>query len=333
MVARMIYNSFGKTNVEVSRVGLGCWQLGSDWGEVEVSEAKAILKASVDSGVTFFDTADVYGGGRSEEIIGSFLKDAGLQDEIFVATKLGRFGDLYPDNYTESGVRERVEESLKRLQVEALDLVQLHCIPAAVMETDEIWSWLSQLVEEGKIKHFGASVETVDEALLCMRKSPQLASLQVIFNLFRQKPIETLFATAIANGVAIIARVPLASGVLTGKFSRETTFGSGDHRHYNKDGKAFNVGETFAGVPFEEAVEIAEALKVLTPEGMNLTQMALRWILDYKAVSVVIPGATRVDQAKANAAIADLPELSPDLHAKLKELYDERIAKSIRGPY
>lgn len=325
--------SFGKDNTQISRVGLGCWQLGSDWGDLDLKEANDILKSSVDAGVTFFDTADVYGGGRSEEIIGNFLTDARLQDDIFVATKLGRFGDLYPDNYTEAAIRERVEESLRRLKTDALDLVQLHCIPTAVMERDEVWSVLAALLEEGKIKRFGASVETWREALLCMEKAPQLASLQMIFNLFRQRPIRKVFETAKQKQVGIIARVPLASGLLTGKFTTESTFAESDHRNYNKDGAAFNVGETFAGLPFETGVALSEELKELVPDGLTLAQMALRWILDFDAVSVVIPGATRPDQARGNAAISELPPLSAELHQALREFYKSKVRDKIRGAY
>ncbi|MBC2605561.1 aldo/keto reductase [Pelagicoccus albus] len=329
----MLYNPFGKDQVKISRVGLGCWQLGADWGEVDPTVAKAILGASVDNGVTFFDTADVYGGGRSESLIGEFLAESKLQDEIFVATKLGRFGDLYPDNYTAAGVRERVEESLVRLKTDCLDLVQLHCIPTEVMRQDEIWEILETLVSEGKIARFGASVESMEEALLCIEKAPALTSLQIIFNIFRQKPIRKLFDTAKAKQVGIIARVPLASGLLTGKFSIDTSFEETDHRNYNKDGNAFNVGETFAGLPYEKGVELADKLKAEVPEGMSFAQMALRWILDYDAVSVVIPGATRVEQAKANAAIADLPQLGDELHQTLRTFYKHEVRDHIRGPY
>lgn len=329
----MQLNPFGKDQTQISRVGLGCWQLGSDWGELDVSEANDILKASVDSGVTFFDTADVYGGGRSEEIIGNFLSSAGLQDEIFVATKVGRLGDLYPDNYTAQSIRSKVEESLVRLKTDSLDLVQLHCIPTNVMEGDEVWSILESLVSEGKIKRFGASVETMQEAVLCIEKAPALTSLQIIFNIFRQKPIRKLFDLAKEKQVGVIARVPLASGLLSGKFSADTSFGESDHRNYNKDGAAFNVGETFAGLPFEKGVALADQLKALTPEGLNLAQTALRWILDYDAVSVVIPGASRIEQAKGNAAIADLDNLPPELHQTLREFYKTEVRDHIRGPY
>lgn len=329
----MQYNPFAKDQTQISRVGLGCWQLGSDWGELDVSEANAILKASVESGVTFFDTADVYGGGRSEEIIGNFLKDSSLQDEIFVATKLGRMGDLYPSNYTADSIRGKVEDSLVRLKTEALDLVQLHCIPTAVMQGDEVWTILESLITEGKIKRYGASVESMEEALICIDKAPQLASLQIIFNIFRQKPIRKLFDIAKAKQVGIIARVPLASGLLSGKFTADTRFTDSDHRNYNKDGAAFNVGETFAGLPFEKGVALADELKTLIPSGFTLAQMALRWILDYDAVSVVIPGATRPAQALDNAAISDLPPLSSELHQTLREFYKNEVWDHIRGPY
>lgn len=329
----MQFNEFGKDGTEISRVGLGCWQLGSDWGELDVADAKGILNAAVDSGVSFFDTADVYGGGRSEEIIGEFLEERQLKEEIFVATKLGRFGDLYPDNYSEAGIRERVDESLKRLRVDALDLLQLHCIPTEVMARADVWGWLSRLVQEGKIKRFGASVESMDEAALCIEKAPDLTSLQIIFNLFRQKPIRALFDKAKESKVGIIARVPLASGVLSGKFKVDTTFGDSDHRNYNQDGAAFNVGETFAGIPFKEAVILAEELKELLPAGMSLAEMSLRWILDYDAVSVVIPGATRVEQAVGNSVIADLKPLDDDLHGAIRAFYVEKVRDLIRGPY
>lgn len=329
----MQYNPFGKDETNISRVGLGCWQLGSDWGELDVADAQAILKSSVDSGVSFFDTADVYGGGRSEEIIGNFLSESGLQDEIFVATKLGRFGDLYPDNYTESSMRGRIEESLTRLKTDSLDLVQLHCIPTAEMKREEVWAALEKFVSEGIIKRYGASVESMEEALLCIEKAPNLTSLQIIFNVFRQKPIKKLFQTASQHKVGLIARVPLASGLLTGKFSTNTTFVDSDHRNYNKDGNAFNVGETFAGLPFEKGVALADALKPYVPKGMSFAQMALRWILDYEEISVVIPGATRAEQAIANAAIADLPPLSKELHETFRTFYKESVKPHIRGPY
>ena len=322
---------FGNTGEKISEVGLGCWQLGgADWGDVSDEQALAILGASLDSGVTFFDTADVYGSGRSESLIGRFLKQG--PKEIFVATKLGRTPDLYPDNYTERGVRAAVEASLARLGVEAIDLTQLHCVPTEVMRQGEIFEWLRKLQKEGKIRNFGASVESMDEALLCIAR-PGLASLQIIFNIFRQKPIETLFPQAKNKGVAIIVRLPLASGLLSGKFTKDTKFGVNDHRSFNRDGQQFNVGETFAGIPFEKGVELAEEMKAFVPEGLSMVQLAQRWILDYPAVSVIIPGASSVKQAKENARTSDLPALSRQVHDRLESYYQSKVEPFIRGPY
>ena len=323
--------TFDGTGEEVSEIGLGCWQLGgAEWGDVPDEKALAILGAAVDSGVTFFDTADVYGGGRSESLIGRFLKQS--RRDIFVATKLGRMPDLYPDKYTEQGIRKAVEASLGRLGVQSLDLIQLHCVPAEVMRRGEIFEWLRKLQKEGTIRSFGASVESMDEALLCVAQ-PGLASLQIIFNIFRQKPIGTLFPKAIEKGVAIIVRLPLASGLLSGKFTKDTKFGLADHRFFNRDGQLFNVGETFAGIPFEKAVELAEEMKAFVPEGVSMVQLAQRWILDHEAVTVVIPGATSAEQAKQNARASDLPALPRQLHEQLGEFYQTRAEPFIRGPY
>ena len=240
---------------------------------------------------------------------------------------------LYPDKYTRDAIRLHVEDCLKRLQVEALDLAQTHCVPTHVMESGEIFGWLRELVDEGKIRRFGASVESMDEALMLIDRVEDLYSLQIIFNLFRQKPVDTLFDTAKAKKVGIIARVPLASGVLTGKFSAGYAFGEEDHRHFNKDGEAFNVGETFAGVPFEKGIELAGQIETLKPAGMSMAQMALRWIIDHDAVSVVIPGASKVSQARNNAAVSELPELGEALHAALKDLYQNNIHEHVRGVY
>lgn len=312
-------------------MGLGCWQLGgTDWGNVEDKTAFDILSAAVEAGTDFFDTADVYGNGRSETLIGKFLKER--QAKIFVATKLGRTASLYPDKYTEANLRAATEESLQRLGVPTLDLTQLHCIPMEVMKRGEVFESLRKLQREGKIRHFGASVESMDEALLCLEQ-PGLVSLQIIFNIFRQKPIHTLFAKAKQKGVAIIVRLPLASGLLSGKLTKQSTFPQNDHRNYNRDGQAFNVGETFAGLPFEKAVELADALKPIVPAGFTMAQMAQRWILDFDAVSVVIPGASRPDQARANAAVSQLPPLDGKLHAELQKFYEREVAAHIRGPY
>jgi aryl-alcohol dehydrogenase-like predicted oxidoreductase len=323
--------TLGNTGEEVSEIGLGCWQLGgAEWGDVSDEQALAILGAAADTGVTFFDTPDVYGNGRSESLIGRFLKQS--SKEIFVATKLGRMPDLYPDKYTEHGVRAAIEASLARLCIQALDLIQLHCVPTEVMRQGEIFDWLRKLQKEGKIRSFGASVESVDEALLCLAQ-PGLASLQIIFNIFRQKPIGTLFPKAKENAVGIIVRLPLASGLLSGKFTKKTKFGPNDHRSFNRDGQRFNVGETFAGIPFEKAVELAEEMKAFVPEGVSMVQLAQRWILDHEAVSVVIPGATSVEQAKQNAQASDLPALPRQLHEQLGGFYRTKVEPFIRGPY
>lgn len=327
----MNYRRFEKDGMGISEVGLGCWQIGGNWSHVEEDVALSILRAAFESGVTFFDTADVYGNGRSEEIIGKFLKEIG-NDEVFVATKIGR-GEMYPDNYTEKAIRRGIENSLRRLGVEALDLIQTHCIPYEAMHSGEVYEWLGKLVDEGKIKRIGASVETVDEANLLLDSLSCLYSLQIIFNVFRQKPIDTVFEKAEKRNVGIIARVPLASGVLSGKFTEKTVFSDDDHRNFNKDGAAFNVGETFAGVPFEKGIEFAELINGMKPPEMSLAEMAIRWILDFDAVSVVIPGATRIEQIAGNANVSKIPRLSNELHHQLRALYDEEIAQNVRGAY
>jgi aryl-alcohol dehydrogenase-like predicted oxidoreductase len=323
--------NFGKTGVRVSEMGLGCWQLGgTDWGNVEDKTAFDILSAAVDAGIDFFDTADVYGNGRSETLIGQFLKQR--KAKIFVATKLGRTASLYPDKYTEANVRTATEASLQRLGVPALDLTQLHCVPMEILRRGEVFEWLRKLQREGKIRHFGASVESMDEALLCLEQ-PGFVSLQIIFNIFRQKPIDTLFTKAKQKGVAIIVRLPLASGLLTGKLTKQSQFPQIDHRNYNRDGKFFNVGETFAGLPYEKGVELADTLKSLVPGGLTMAQMAQRWILDFDAVSVVIPGASRPDQARGNADVSGLPPLDAKVHKALQTFYEREVAAHIRGPY
>ncbi len=322
---------FANTGHSVSEIGLGCWQLGgSDWGSIDEASCFNILSAAVDAGVNFFDTADVYGGGRSEELIGKFLKQTG--HPIFVATKLGRSAELYPDHYSQATLRAATEASLRRLGVEALDLTQLHCVPTEILRQGEIFEWLRKLRDEGKIRHFGASVESMEEAQLCLAQ-PGLASLQIIFNLFRQKPIEALFPQALAQNVALIVRLPLASGVLAGQLTASTVFPAHDHRHYNRDGQAFNVGETFAGLPYDKAVALAAALKPHLPAGLTLAQMAQRWILDHPAVTTVITGASRPAQVADNASVSKLPPLPPELHQTLRAFYQREVHAHIRGPY
>jgi aryl-alcohol dehydrogenase-like predicted oxidoreductase len=329
--------AFGGLRTRVSEIGLGCWQLGgSDWGDVPDEQALDTLRAAADAGVTFFDTADVYGLGRSETLIGRFLaerKAAHAKGHLFVATKLGRFPEPgWPENFSLTALRAHTEASLSRLGVEALDLTQLHCIPTEVMKRGEVFESLRTLRKEGKVRHWGASVESMAEAMLCVRQEG-LVSLQIIFNIFRQKPLTELFGEARHRGVALIVRLPLASGLLGGKMSKATHFDGNDHRSYNRDGQKFNVGETFAGLRFDKGVELADALKPLVPQGMMMAQMALRWCLDFEAVSAVIPGAKSPAQARENAAVSDLRGLSDELHERLRTFYLDRVAAHVRGPY
>jgi aryl-alcohol dehydrogenase-like predicted oxidoreductase len=326
--------TFGPRGPQVSEIGLGTWQLGgAEWGQVTDAEALATLHAAAEAGTTFIDTADIYGQGRSESRIGRFLRERPDRDRFFVATKLGRSSDPgWPENFTLPAMRRHTEGSLARLGVEALDLTQTHCIPPEQMKTGAVWDHLRRLQQEGLIKRFGASVESMQEALLCLNVEG-LSALQIIFNLFRQKPIEALFQQAKRRGVALIVRLPLASGLLAGKFAKSTSFPPVDHRNFNRDGAAFNVGETFAGLPFEKGVELADALKAFVPQQLTLSQFALRWCLDFDAVTTVIPGATRPDQARQNATAADFSPLEPQLHAKLATFYQEQVAAHVRGKY
>ena len=328
---------FGRSRARVSEVGLGCWQLGgADWGDVSDEQALATLSAAAEAGVTFFDTADVYGQGRSEELIGRFLKGRKAEHakgHLFVATKLGRFPEPgWPKNFSAESFRAHTEASLKRLGVEALDLTQLHCVPTEQLKRGEVFEWLRTLQKEGKVRHWGASVESMAEAMLCV-KQPGIASLQIIFNVFRQKPLTELFGEARHRGVALIVRLPLASGLLSGKMSAETRFSPDDHRSYNRDGQKFNVGETFAGLRFEKGLELTEALRPLVPPGMTMAQMALRWCLDFEGVTTVIPGAKSPQQAKDNAAASNMRGLSDELHERLRTFYLDRVAAHVRGPY
>ena len=323
---------FDGTGVSVSEIGLGAWQLGgTEWGDVSEDEAFKTLRAAAENGINFFDTADVYGLGRSEELIGKFLKQC--SERIFVATKLGRFPEPgWPQNFSLEAVRAHTEASLRRLGVEALDLTQLHCIPIEVLRQGDVFESLRLLKQEGKIKHFGVSVESMEEALVSLEQ-PDLTSLQIIFNIFRQKPIAALFDQAQARNVALVIRLPLASGLLSGKYTKETRFPEADHRTFNRNGESFNVGETFACLPFEKGVDLTNALKELVPQGMTMAQMALRWILDFEPVSVVIAGARNAAQAEGNAKASDVPLLNGELHEKLKSFYEKEVAMHIRGPY
>lgn len=314
----------GRTGREVGVVGLGCWQLGADWGEVSEEQALAILETAVDAGVTLLDTADVYGDGRSERLVGELLRrrpDAGLT----VATKMGRRANPHvADAYTLDAFRAWNDRSRENLGVETIDLVQLHCPPTEVYSRDEVYDALDTMVAEGRMAAYGVSVETVDEALTAIAR-PNVASVQIILNVFRRKPLEAVLPAALEAGVGILARVPLASGLLSGKYDESTTFGEDDHRNYNRQGAAFDVGETFAGVPYEVGVDAAREVARFTPEGATTAQLALRWIIDQPGVSTVIPGASRPEQARSNAAAADLAPLDGDTLAALERVYDERI--------
>ena len=326
----MKHRNFGKEQTEVSEVGLGCWQIGAGWGTVKETTAKEILNTALDQGITFYDTADVYGDGRSEKLVGEFFKKQ--RDKVFTASKVGRTPDLYPDGYTKEKVKYRLQQSLKRLQIEPLDLIQTHCIPRKLMEDGEIFEWLSDFKKEGLIRNFGASVETMEEAKICMQH-PELYSLQIIFNIFRQNPTEEVLGLAREKQVGIIARVPLASGLLSGKFTKESTFPLNDHRNFNKSGKYFNIGETFAGIPFDKGVELANKVKSHVPEGFSMSQMALRWILDHDAISVVIPGASKPEHVRLNASASELKPLDEGVHQKLKGIYKNEVESAIQGHY
>jgi aryl-alcohol dehydrogenase-like predicted oxidoreductase len=306
---------------EVSVVGLGCWQLGADWGEVDENDALAVLHAAADNGVTFFDTADVYGDGRSERLVGRFLAERG---DVFVATKMGRRVEQVPENYVAANFREWNDRSRRNLGVDTLDLVQLHCPPTPVYATDAVFDALDGLVADGVTAAYGVSVETVDEALAAIAR-PHVATVQIILNAFRLKPLERVLPAAREAGVGIIARVPLASGLLSGKYDTHTTFAADDHRTYNRHGEAFDVGETFSGVPFEVGVQAAKEVAAVAPAGVPTAAFALRWIVDQPGVSVVIPGARTSDQARANATAADLPPLTPGQQGAVRRVYDERI--------
>ncbi len=327
----MNYRDF--KGAKIAEVGLGTWQLGSsDWGNVDEGQAFQILKAYTDAGGNFIDTADVYGMGVSEAVIGKFLKT--ISNEVFVATKLGRRHDGsngWPRNFTYDEMKRQTEDSLKHLDIPQLFLEQLHCIPTEEMQSGKVFDHLRKLQQEGLIKHFGASVETSEEALMCL-KQEGLASLQIIFNLFRQHVADEVFSKAREKGVALIIRVPLASGLLTGKFSADTKFSEKDHRNYNANGEAFNAGETFSGIDFKEGVKLSQKIRSILPDG-NMATLAIRWILDHPEVTTVIPGASKVSQVDSNIASSALLPLSADVRKQLRQLYDSDIYDKIRGHF
>jgi aryl-alcohol dehydrogenase-like predicted oxidoreductase len=318
---------------KVSEIGLGTWQLGSsDWGVVDNKEAFSILKAFTDNGGNFIDTADVYGMGISEKVIGRFKKT--VNEQLYVATKLGRRSDKGfggTKNFTYDGMKQQVESSLENLDVPQLFLEQLHCIPTEELRKGDVFKHLQKLQKENYIAHWGVSVETSEEALICLEQEG-LASIQIIFNLFRQHVADEVFAKAKDRDVALIVRVPLASGLLTGKFDENTTFAEKDHRSFNANGDAFNAGETFSGIEFSKGIELSREIATLLPDD-KMAQWAIRWILDHPEVTTVIPGATKVAQVESNVAASGLKALSEETHRKLRTLYNEKIKPVIRGHY
>jgi len=317
----------------ISEVGLGTWQLGSsDWGAIDEEKAFGILEAFVTAGGNFIDTADVYGSGVSEQTIGRFRQTT--SKELFVATKLGRRHDGdngWPQNFGYDGMRAHIENSLTNLGQSSLFLEQLHCIPQGELAAGKVFDNFRKLQQEGLIQHWGASVETTEEALICLQQEG-LASLQIIFNLFRQHVADELFALAKEKNVALIVRVPLASGLLSGKFTEQTVFSSNDHRNYNANGESFNAGETFSGISFKDGVQFSKEIATMLPDD-HMAQWALRWILDHPEVSTVIPGASSVAQVNSNVAASDLAPLTKESFKKLREFYDEKVKPAIRGHY
>ncbi|MFF5214326.1 aldo/keto reductase [Micromonospora sp. NPDC000442] len=323
----MEQRTFPRMDRQVGVVGLGAWQLGADWGTVTEDDAMAVLTAAVDAGVTFLDTADVYGDGRSEQLIGRFLAahpDAGLT----VATKMGRRVAQTPEAYTLDNFRRWTDRSRTNLGMDTLDLVQLHCPPTAVFATDEVFDALDTLVAEKRIAAYGVSVETCDEALTAIAR-PGVASVQIILNALRHKPLERVLPAASAAKVGIIARVPLASGLLSGRYDEHTTFAADDHRNYNRHGEAFDVGETFSGVDFTTGLAAVRRIAPLVGEDRTMAQFALRWVLDQPGVTVVIPGARDATQARGNAAVASQPPLSTAELAEVAAVYDDLIRPQV----
>ena len=326
----MQQRNLGRTGREVSVVGLGTWQLGADWGDVSEDDALGVLAAAVESGVTLFDTADVYGDGRSEALIGQFLRG---RDDVFVATKMGRRLPQEPENYSTENFRAWIDRSRRNLGVDTLDLVQLHCPPSAVIDADATYDALDALVADGSIAAYGVSVETVDQALSAIAR-PGVASIQIIFNPLRLKPLDEVLPAAQAAGVGILARVPLASGLLSGKYTTDTTFAENDHRTYNRHGEAFDRGETFSGVDFEVGIQAANQLTAALPDGVSLPQASLAWIMSRPGVTSVIPGARNTRQAVSNAEAAALLDSDSNFDVDafdvvVRDVYDRLLRADI----
>jgi len=324
----MNYREFGRTGRTVSEIGFGAWAIGGSWGDVSEADAQAALNAALDAGTTFIDTADVYGDGRSEKIIADVLKARG-GERPFVATKAGRrLSPHVSEGYNKDNLTIFVERSLKNLATDCLDLVQLHCPPTEVYYRPDVFEAMESLVKAGKIRNYGVSVEKVEEGLKAI-EYPGVASVQIIYNIFRQRPANLFFSEAKRKGVAVIVRVPLASGLLTGKMSAQTNFAADDHRAFNRNGEAFDKGETFSGVPYDVALQVIEDIRRLVPVDVTMAQFALRWILMNEAVSTVIPGAKNADQANGNASASGIEEISPSTMEELKAIYENRIAPHV----
>jgi len=317
----MEQRTVGRLGRSFSVIGIGTWQLGADWGSVEPADAEATLEAAVEAGITFFDTADVYGDGRSEQFTGALHA---RHPETFVATKMGRRVEQRLENYSPANFDAWNARSRANLDMKTLDLVQLHCPPDEVYESDAVFAALDEMVSDGRIRAYGVSVETCEQALAAIAR-PNVASVQIILNCFRLKPLEQVLPAAAEAGVGIVARVPLASGMLSGRYDADTTFAPNDHRNYNRHGEAFDVGETFSGVPYDVGLEAVEELKRLVAPGMTLAQFALRWVIDQPGLSTVIPGARNPEQVRANAAVAALPPLSDEQLSGVVDVYDRLL--------
>src|SRR5579884_4009641 len=326
----MEYRPLGRTGWNISEIGFGAWGIGGDaWGSTDDKASLAALHRAIDLGVNFIDTADVYGGGHSEQLITQVRKER--REQIIIATKAGRrLNPHTAEGYNRQNLTSFVERSLKNLETEALDLLQLHCPPTEVYDRPEVFGILDDLVKQGKIRYYGVSVEKVEEALKAIRY-PNVQTVQIIFNMFRLKPAEQFFAAARERNVGIIVRVPLASGMLSGKFSASTRFAANDHRHYNRHGEAFDQGETFAGVDYETGLQVVEELRALVPPGMTMAQFALRWILMFPEVSTVIAGAKNPRQAAENAHASDLPALSEATMRRIQEVYDLYLRSQVHA--
>jgi len=323
----MNYRSFGRTGWQVSEIGFGAWAIGAEWGHVSEEDALLALHAAIDKGVNFIDTADFYGDGRSEQLIARTLKQR--SERIYVATKAGRRLDPHiAEGYNREKLTAFVERSLRNLQVETIDLLQLHCPPPQVYYMPEVFGTLDELVQAGKLQYYGVSVEKVEEAIKAIQY-PNVQSVQIIFNMFRIRPSELFFQLARQEKVAILARVPLASGLLSGKMSQSSTFPKDDHRNYNRQGEAFDVGETFSGVDYESGLQAVDELRDLVPKGISMAQFALRWILMFDAVTLAIPGAKNAKQAIENAQVSDLPPLSDDSMERIYSIYDQYIRHQV----